>query len=103
MNIENEERLGTVKIGDELIGKLVLASSMEVAGFHSFVRKGIKIGQVEDGVILDLYIAVDYGVKIPEVAWNLQEKVKKDMELSFELKVKAVNIHVQGVHFVEEE
>lgn len=103
MNLENEERLGAVKIAEDVIGMCALDSSMEVAGFHSFVRKGIKISQVEDGIVIDLYIAVDYGVKIPEVAWNLQERVKKDIESSFDLIVKTVNIHVQGVHFLEEE
>lgn len=103
MNTENEEKLGAVKIAEDIIGKCALDSSNEIAGFHNFVRKGIKIGQAEDGIILDLYIVVDYGVKIPEVAWNLQEKVKKDIENTLELVVKTVNIHVQGVHFIEEE
>lgn len=103
MNIENEERLGAVKIAEDVIGKCALEACIEVTGFHSFVRKGIKIGQVDEGIVIDLYIVVDFGVKIPEVAWNLQEKVKKGIESSFELKVKTVNIHVQGVHFVEED
>lgn len=103
MNMENEERLGAVKISEDIIAICILDSAREVSGFHSFVRKGIKIGQSEEGLLIDLYIIVDYGIKIPEVAWNLQEKVKKDTEKSLDQKIQKVNIHVQGVHFAEEE
>jgi len=103
MNNDSEEKNGTVKISDDVIAICALDSARDVAGFRSFVRKGIKINQSEDGVSMDLYILVDYGFKIPEVAWNLQNKVKKDIEGSFELIIKSINIHVQGVHFLEEE
>ena len=103
MNNDNEEKLGAVKISDDVISISVLDSAREVAGFRSFVRKGIKITQIEDGISIDLYIVVDYGFKIPEVAWNLQNKVKDDIEHSFEIIIKGINIHVQGVHFLEEE
>lgn len=103
MNIENEDRLGTVKISDDIISICALDSARSVAGFHGFVRKGIKITQSEEGLLIDLFITVQYGVKIPEIAWNLQEKVKKDIEGSLEQIVKKINIHVQGVHFAEED
>jgi len=103
MNNDNEEKLGAVKISDDVIAICALDSARDVPGFRSFVRKGIKISQLEDGILIDLYILVDFGFKIPEVAWNLQNKVKKDIEDSFELIIKSINIHVQGVHFLEEE
>ena len=102
MIIENEEKLGEVKISEDLIAVTALDASKTVEGFHGFVKKGIKIGNSEEGLLIDLYIKVDFGVKIPEIAWNLQEKVKKDIEAIYELKVKKINIHVHGVHFKEE-
>lgn len=62
------------------------------------MSKGVKISQADDGVLIDIYVIVRYGVKIPEAAWDLQENVKKDVEHMAKLPVKAVNIHVQGVH-----
>lgn len=103
MNTENDDRLGAVKISEDIIAETALNSSKEIEGFHSFVRKGIRISHNEDGMIMDLYIKVNYGVKIPDIAWNLQEKVKKDIENLIEHKVKKVNIHVQGVHFAQED
>ena len=42
---------------------------------------------------------VNYGVRIPEVAWNVQENVKKAIENMTGLNVVEVNIHIQGVSF----
>lgn len=45
---------------------------------------------------------MDYGVRIPEVAWNVQENVKNAVENMTGLKVVEVNIHVQGVNMDKE-
>ena len=59
--------------------------------------KGIKISQSDEGITIDIYVIVEYGVKIPAVAWDIQENVKKEVEDITDFPVKAVNIHVQGV------
>ena len=46
---------------------------------------------------------VDYEVKIPAVAWEVQVNVKNEIEQMTGLSVTAVNIHVQGVHLPDEE
>lgn len=61
--------------------------------------KGVRINQNDDEVVIDLYIIVRYGIKIPAVAWNIQENVKREIEEFTGLKVNYVNIHVQGIHF----
>lgn len=66
------------------------------------MSKGVKVNRTEEGVLIDVYVIVRYGVKIPEVAWDLQEHVKKEVERAAELPVKAVNIHVQGVECREQ-
>ncbi len=56
----------------------------------------------EKEVLIDLYIIVEYGVRIPEMAWNIQEKVKKTVENMTGLTVTEVNIHVQGINLAKE-
>ena len=46
---------------------------------------------------------VDYGVKIPVVAWDVQTNVKEELEIMTSRPVLAVNIHVQGVEEPKEE
>ncbi|NCC48554.1 MAG: Asp23/Gls24 family envelope stress response protein, partial [Clostridia bacterium] len=48
-------------------------------------------------VTVTVYPVVFYGQMIPEVAWQIQERVKADVEKYTGLTVEAVNVHVKGV------
>ena len=52
-------------------------------------------------ISVDAYVLVRYGLRIPDVAWDLQEFLKNELEGSTGYEVKAVNIYVQGVYFGE--
>ena len=58
----------------------------------------IKVDIKENNVTLDLNVIIEYGVKIPEVAWEIQEAVKKAIESMTGLDVEKVNIHVVGIN-----
>ena len=115
-----EEKLGTLKISDGVVAVCTMNAALKTRGVAGLsgvftdnisknlfgkdpLHKGIKVSQGEDGIGIDIYIVVEYGVKIPEVAWDVQENVKKEVEAMTEAAVKAVNIHVQGVHFTDGE
>lgn len=80
----------------DLPGRIRESLSRNILG-KELMSKGVKVNQTEDGIVADIYVIVKYGVKIPEVAWDIQENVKKAIEHLLETPVKAVNIHVQGV------
>ena len=61
--------------------------------------RGIKVDFDENQILLDTYLTVEYGVKIPDIAWDIQDKVKKTLEESTGMKVRAVNVHIQGINF----
>lgn len=61
--------------------------------------KGVSIRMDEDRVIIDLYVIVRFGQKIPDIAWQIQENVKKDVEDMTGAIVQSVNVHVCGVDF----
>jgi uncharacterized alkaline shock family protein YloU len=73
----------------------------EILGRKNF-SKGVKVEINGKEATIDLYIIVDYGSRIPDVAWNAQEKVKKQIEEMTGLNVLEVNIHIQGVNFDKE-
>ena len=62
------------------------------------LTKGIKVEAGEKNTKIDVNIIVDYGVRIPEVAFEIQTRVKKSVEAMTGLKVLEVNVHIQGVH-----
>ena len=85
-----------------LTGGITDSISETILGKES-LSKGIKVNQTDDGIVLDVYVVVDYGVKIPVVAWDVQTNVKEELEIMTSRPVLAVNIHVQGVEEPKEE
>ena len=71
----------------------------QILGSNKKYSKGVKIELEGNEVIIDLFVIVKYGVKIPDVAFSIQNSVKGSVETMTGLKVKAVNINVQGVTF----
>lgn len=75
----------------------------EMLGAKKNPSKGVKVEMGEGKAGIDLYIVVDYGVRIPELAWEIQESVKNNVETMTGLDVERVNIHIEGVSFKSEE
>jgi uncharacterized alkaline shock family protein YloU len=61
------------------------------------VARGVEVVQIEDGLRIDMFVVVQYGIRISEVAHNLQEAVKFAVERSVNVPVAQVNVNVQGV------
>ena len=74
----------------------------EVLSGKKNLSKGIKVDIVEKDVKVDVNIIVEYGIRIPDVAFEIQNRVKKAVETMTGLKVSNVNVHVQGVSISEE-
>ena len=86
------------------INSVVPASSgSSVLGLGRKNPEGVKISIIEEDdrsqISVDAYVLVRYGLRIPDVAWDLQEFLKNELEGSTGYEVKAVNIYVQGVYF----
>ncbi len=61
------------------------------------VDRGVDVVAAEGGLAIDVYVIVQYGVRISEVAHNLQETVKFEVERSVNVPVVRINVNVQGV------
>ena len=70
----------------------------EVLSGKKNLSKGIKVEVGEKETKIDVNIIVEYGVRIPDVAFEIQNRVKKSVETMTGLKVLEVNVHVQGVN-----
>lgn len=104
---------GNVNISDEVVTIIASLAASGVTGVAGMVNslsggfaeflgkknlsKGVKVNITDKKAVLDLYIIVEYGVKIPDVAWEIQEKVKNEVEAMTGLAVEAVNVNVAGV------
>ncbi len=74
----------------------------QILGSNKKYSKGVKVELDGNDVVIDLFVIVKYGVKIPDVAFSIQNSVKGSVETMTGLKIKSVNINVQGVTFDKE-
>ncbi len=109
---------GSVKISEEVVAIIAGIAATDVPGVAGMsggiaggiaeilgrknLSKGVKVEVGEKEAAIDLYIIVEFGARIPEVAWDIQDKVKSAVQSMTGLNVIEVNIHVQGVNFDKE-
>ena len=103
-----------IKIADDVVAVIAGVAVSEVSGVAEMaggfaggitevlsgkknLAKGIKVEVGDKETKIDVNIIVEYGVRIPDVAFEIQNRVKKAVETMTGLKVLEVNVHVQGV------
>ena len=69
----------------------------EVLSGKKKISKGIKVEVGEKETKIDVNIIVEYGTRIPDIAFDIQNRVRKSVKEMTGLDVIAVNVHVQGV------
>ena len=74
------------------------AGISEVLSGKKNLAKGIKVEKTENTAKIDVNIIVEYGSRIPDIAFEIQNRVKKAVEGMTGFKVEEVNVHVQGVN-----
>lgn len=79
-----------------------LGGISEVLSGKKNLSKGIKVDLNQNEVKIDVNIIVEYGIRIPDIAFEIQNRIKKAIEAMTGLKVLSVNVHVQGVSIKEE-
>ncbi len=105
---------GQIKIADEVVGIIAGIAATEVQGIAGMsggiaggiadilgrknLSKGVKVQVGETETAIDLFVIVEYGSKIPDIAWKVQERVIDAVETMTGLNVVEVNIHIQGVN-----
>lgn len=70
-----------------------IAEILQVGTYH----RGIDVKLVDNRIVVDLYVVIEYGTRISEVAQMVMENVKFSVEKSLGMPVAEVNVHVQGL------
>ena len=113
-NEEVEDTENGIEISNDVIAVIAGVAVSEVQGVSSMaggfaggisevlsgkknMSKGIKVDKTENKAKIDVNIIVEYGSRIPDVAYEIQNRVKKSVEGMTGFKVEEVNVHVQGV------
>ena len=113
--VEEVKEAEGIKISNDVIAVIAGVAASEVPGVATMaggltggltealkgkknLAKGIKVDATDTTAKIDVNIIVEYGSRIPDVAFEIQNRVKKSVESMTGLKVTEVNVHVQGVN-----
>ena len=114
MSIKVETDLGSVNITKDVIANIAGSSAIECYGLVGMatrsttsgivnllkkenLSKGVKIEETDEGLLIDLFVIVQFGTKISVVAENIIEQVRYNVENQTGLKVKKVNVNIEGM------
>jgi uncharacterized alkaline shock family protein YloU len=114
MNQENNA-LGKVEIAPEVIEVIAGIAASEIEGVASMRGnfatgvverlgkknhgKGVKVDLTEEGIVIEVYCVMIFGVSIPVVAQKIQDNIRQALLNMTALEVNEVNIHVVGIQF----
>lgn len=109
---------GSIRISEDVVKIIAGLAATEVAGVAGMsggiaggiaeklgrknLSKGVKADVGEKEAAIDIFVIIDYGAQIQEVASKIQSNVKNAVESMTGLKVLEVNVNVQGVSFGSE-
>jgi uncharacterized alkaline shock family protein YloU len=115
---EEHTSLGSIRVADEVVKIIAGLAATEVPGVAGMsggvvggitemlgrknLSKGVKVEVGEKEAAVDMFVIVDFGSRIPDVAARIQEGVKKAIESMTGLTVVEVNVNIQGVTFSQE-
>ena len=110
----NIDKDGNISISTDVIATIAAIAAKSVEGVSDMINsisggfaellgkknpgKGVKVVINGRDVKIDMYVVVEYGVKIPDVAWEIQGKTKNEVEAMTGLNVTAVNVNIEGVN-----
>jgi len=115
MKASGKQNLGSIEVAPEVLEIIASIAATDIEGvasmqgnFASGVAerlgkkvhgKGVKTDLSEEGLMIDIYCVVNYGVSIPQTALKVQEQVRQTLENMTSLQTQEVNVHITGVHF----
>ncbi|GGB62120.1 Asp23/Gls24 family envelope stress response protein [Virgibacillus dakarensis] len=119
LDVSDDTGLGKVEIAPEVIEVITGIAASEVEGLSSMRGnfasgvverfgkkshgKGVKVELTDAGILIDLYVVLNFGVSIPEVAQKLQTNIRQTVKNMTALEIAEINIHVVGVQMESKE
>lgn len=115
----HDEKLGRIEVAPSAVAALAAEAVKEcygVVGMSSRSRlddltgplqrgsrRGVDVSEGETGVVIDLYVIVEYGTRITEVAAGVMRRVHFSLEQMAGIPVQSVNVHVQGLRVSDDQ
>ncbi|MCA0970128.1 Asp23/Gls24 family envelope stress response protein [Halobacillus litoralis] len=119
LNVTAGSTLGNIEIAPEVIEVIAGIAVSEVAGVASMRGnfasgvverlgkknhgKGVKVELTEEGILIEAYVVMDYGISIPDTAQKIQDNTRQALKNMTALEIKEINVHVVGIQMEAKE
>lgn len=119
VNMSGNTDLGKVEIAPEVIEVIAGIAASEVNGLSNMRgnfatgvvekfgkkshSKGVKVELTDEGILIDLFVVLNFGVSIPEVAQKIQSNIRQSLKTMTSLDIAEINVHVVGVQMEKED
>lgn len=110
---DNKTNLGEIEIAPEVIEVISGIAASKIDGVYAMHgnltsgvaelfgrtshKKGVRLTVDESGLKVDVYCLINYGISVPKVASEMQEKIRQQLLFMTDIELAEVNIHVVGV------
>lgn len=119
LNVTAGSTLGNIEIAPEVIEVIAGIAVSEVAGVASMRGnfasgvverlgkknhgKGVKVELTEEGILIEAYVVMDYGISIPDTAQKIQDNTRQALKNMTALEIKEINVHIVGIQMEAKE
>lgn len=115
MNLKQQTKYGSIDIDKKVVENLARKAASQCYGvtaihdgkegvlqrFKKEGTGGVHAREGDKGLILDIYVTLQYGVRTAAVAQNIMETIKYQIESTLELPVEEVNVFIQSINVGE--
>ena len=114
-----ETNPGTVTIAPEVLVTISQLTTQDIPGVHEMsvdwtrevnrffgnerVGDGVQVQVEGNKVLVDLYIVVSHDIDMLQLGKTIQAEVTRAIEEMVGMDVRAVNVHIEDVHYPQEE
>lgn len=97
------DSIGKVNYGHKVVVSIISLAALEIRGVARLQGKKAKIEYVGDTISVSVYVDVMIGFSCADVAYRVQQNVKRAVETMTDYKTGLINVNVLGVCFDEPE
>lgn len=99
----NANFMGDVTYGRNVVMSIISLATQEIKGVACLQGKGVRTETIGKTINVDIYINVNIGSSCSDVAFKVQENIKRSVESMTEYKIGVINVNILGVTFKNQE
>lgn len=97
----NNSNTGNVTFGHNVLRSIIRLAAQEISGVESVSGRGVRCYILGDTIDADVYIEVNSDVSCSDIAYKVQDNIKKSVETMTDFKMGVINVNIISVKFLK--